>query len=54
MNKAEAIELINDYESDFEEISSILDDGELTKTQKLAEIESIISGSEDDETEEQE
>lgn len=55
MNKAEALETIDDYEDDFEEISSIIADPDLTPSQKVSQISDIIdSGEEDDEGEEEE
>lgn len=49
MNKAEALEIIDDYETDFEAIESVIDDDSLTPSEKVSQIEDLIS--EDDEPE---
>ena len=54
MNKAEAIEIIDDYEDDFEAISSIIDDPDLTPSQKVNQISEIIDSGEEGENLEEE
>jgi hypothetical protein len=48
LNRADLQEEIDDCEADFEEISDIINDPDLTPSQKVLEIEDIILEGEED------